>query len=309
MRINRLDLNQLACLEALLQERNVSRAARRVHLSQPALSATLARMRDFFGDPLLVPTGRTMSLSPFAQSLLEPLRDLLLQAQALSQRRPEADPARIERQVTVVGSDYVLRLLMGPVTARAAREAPGLRFDLRSIGGYLAEELDQGDVDLVVSSASAITPSHPSEVLMRDAFCCVAWAGHSTVQGRLSRAGYLQSQHVTTVLGRGRVPTVDQLALDALGLQRQVAVQVPAFTLLPACIVGTDRIATLQRSLAEELAAQGDLQLLPCPIPIPDIVIAVQWHRYQSHDRAIVWVREALHGVAREVAGRQGQAG
>jgi DNA-binding transcriptional LysR family regulator len=300
VRVNRLDLNQLACLDALLAERNVSRAAARVHLSQPALSATLARMRDYFGDPLLVPAGRSLRLTPFAQSLLGPVRDLLLQAQAVTQLRPEMEPARMRRDVTIVSSDYVLRLLLAPLLERAAREAPGLRFELRSIGGYIAEELEQGDVDLVVSLASAmLSKNHPSEIVLRDNFCCVVWDGNTQVRGSLTKAKYLELGHVVTVLGRGRVPTLDQLATERLGLERRIEVRVPGFTFLPTGLIGTERIATLQSHLARMLAREHPLRILPCPIPIEEIATAVQWHKYQSHDPALLWVRQALGEVAR----------
>lgn len=299
MRINKLDLNQLACLDALLRERNVSRAAEQVHLSQPALSAALARMRDYFGDPLLVPSGRALNLTPFARSLMEPVRDLLLQAQALTRRRPELDPARIERAVTIVASDYVERLLLAPLFARAEHEAPGLRFEVRSLSGYLQEELDQGDVDIVVSLATAMSPLHPSEPLFRDTFSCVVWDGNPEVGRSLTKTKYLQLGHVATVLGKGKVPTLDQTAMDAQQLQRRIEVRVPSFSLVPSCIVGTRRVGTLQTQLARRLAKEWPLRVLRCPVEIPQILIAVQWHRYQSHDPAIMWVRSALHDAAR----------
>ncbi|MBL0423349.1 LysR family transcriptional regulator [Ramlibacter sp. AW1] len=302
MRINKLDLNQLACLDALLQERNVSRAAERVHLSQPALSATLARMREYFGDPLLIPSGRTLTLTPFAHSLLVPMRDLLLRAQALTQLRPEVDPARFQRDVTIVSSDYVLHLLLTRVFERAAMEAPGLRFEVRSIGGYIEQELEQGDVDLVVSLASAlILKDHPSEEVLRDSFCCIAWDGNTELAAGLTLEAYLRLGHVVTLLGRGRVPTLDQLAVERLGLERRVEVRVPGFTFLPSCVVGTQRVATLQTHFARMLATQYPLRLLPCPMPIEEIVTAVQWHRYQTMDPVVRWVRQALHDAARAV--------
>ena len=300
MRINRLDLNQLGCLDALLAERNVSRAAEQVHLSQPAVSATLARLREYFSDPLLVPTGRVLNLTPFARSLIEPVRDLLLQAQALTRRRPELDPGRIEREITIVASDYVLSLVLAPLFRRAEQEAPGLRFEVRSISGYLAEELDHGDVDVVVSLSTAISRLHPSEPLLRDTFSCVVWNGNAAVGRTLTKARFLELGHVTTILGRGRVPTLDQIAMDLQGLKRRVEVRVPNFTLVPSCVVGTNRIGTLQTQLAKMLARQWPVRVLRCPIAIPDIVTAVQWHRYQSHDPAILWVRSALHDAVRQ---------
>jgi LysR family transcriptional regulator, nod-box dependent transcriptional activator len=299
MRINRLDLNQLACLDALLSSRSVTRAAEQVHLSQPAVSATLARLRDYFGDPLLLQAGRGLSLTPFASSLQQPVRDLLLQAQALTRRRPELDPARIERDIVIVASDYVQTVVLDALFCRAAREAPGIRFEVRSIGGYLAEELDQGDVDLVVSLASGVSAAHPSEPLFRDRYACVAWTGNTELGRTLTREDYLRLGHVVAVLGRGRTPTLDQLALNAQGLTRRAVVRVPSFTLIPGSLVGTNRIATLHTQLAKRLVRQWPLRILRCPIKIDDIVMAVQWHRHQSHDPAIAWTRRTLHAVVR----------
>jgi len=299
VRINRLDLNQLACLDALLSLRSVTRAAEAVHLSQPAVSATLARLREYFGDPLLLPAGRGLSLTPFASSLQGPVRDLLLQAQALTRRRPELDPARIERDIVIVASDYVQAVVLDELFRRAAREAPGIRFEVRSIGGFLAEELDQGDVDVVVSLASGVSAAHPSESLFRDRYSCVAWTGNTEVGRTLTRDAYLRLAHVVAVLGRGRTPTLDQLALDHQRLVRRVDVRVPSFTLIPGCLVETNRIATLHNQLAKRLARQWPLRVLRCPIEIGEIVMAVQWHRHQSHDPAIAWVRRTLHLVVR----------
>ncbi len=298
MRINRLDLNLLACLYALLTHRNVSHAARQVHLSQPAVSAALARLRDYFGDPLLVQAGRRYDLSPFAASLVQPVRDLLLQAQALTRRRPEHDLARIERDITIVGSDYAFGAVLGPLFRLAERDAPGLRFELRAVGGYLAQELDRSDVDLVLSSASTVSPDHPSELLFSDTFSCVAWKDNPKIGRSLTRETFLRLGHVSAMLGHGRVPTLDQIAFDAQQIDRRIEVRVPSFTLVPQCVVETSRVATLHTSLARRLASHWPLRVLRCPIEIPPLVMAVQWHRYQSDDPAIQWVRRVLREVA-----------
>jgi DNA-binding transcriptional LysR family regulator len=297
VRVNKLDLNQLVLLDAMLATASVSKAAGLVHLSQPAVSAALAKFRDYFGDPLLVPHGRRLTLTPFAHSLVEPVRDLLLQVQALTRRRPEIEPSRIERQITIVGSDYIQNILLAPLFQRAEKEAPGLRFEVRSISGYLSEELDQGDVDLVVSLASGVSDRHPSEIVFRDTFSCLAWTGNTRVNKRLSKAQYLSLGHVAVLLGRGRVPTLDQIAMDELGLDRRIEVHIPSFTTMPVYLVGTDRIGTLQTHLANALARQWPVRVMPCPIPIAPIITAVQWHRYQSLDPAISWTR----GVLREL--------
>jgi LysR family nod box-dependent transcriptional activator len=204
--------------------------------------------------------------------------------------------------LTVVCSDYVVHVLLAAVMRRAEAEAPGIRFDVRSIATYIEEELEQGDVDMVVSLATALlSKSHPQESLLRDSFCCIAWDRNPLVRQGLTTARYLELGHVVTVLGRGRVPTLDQIAIDRLGVSRRIEVRVPAFSLLPACVVGTERIATMQSRLAAALARDYPLRVLPCPIEIDPIVIAVQWHRHQGNDPAIRWVRGALRDAATEL--------
>jgi len=295
LRFNRLDLNQLVALDALLSECNVSRAAQRVNLSQPAMSATLARLREYFGDPLLRQTGRTMQPTAFARELMPSVRDVLLQTQAITQRRPEQDPSRIQRSITVVASDYVTTVLLAPALARAAREAPGIRFEVRPVSGFLSEELDRGDVDIVISARQGLADSHPSEPLFVEGFSCIVCNSNGRVGSRLGKKQYLAMPHAATVWGRGQLHTQDQRAIDAAGLQRQVDVWLPAFTMLPAFVVGTERVATVQTVLARQLAAQWPIRVLACPIEIPEIHGDMQWHRYQDGDAALRWFRGLMH--------------
>ena len=301
MRINRLDLNQLATLDALLTEASVSKAAVRVHLSQPAVSAVLAKLREFFSDLLLVPSGRVLSLTPFAQALVNPVHDLLLQAQALSRLRPQTIPSRFDRKITVVASDYALSVFLLPLFKRAEIEAPGLTFEVRSLMGSITEELDRGDVDMVVSLASGASPRHPSQNIFVDSFSSVVWEGNSLVGKTLTKKMFFELGHVVTVLGNGRVPTLDQLAVDACKMQRRVDVRVPGFTLIPGCVVGTNRIGTLQTTLAKMLAKHLRLRVLRCPIPISDIQSSVQWHTYQTRDPAIQWTLAAIQDLASQL--------
>lgn len=294
MRINKLDLNQLVLLHAMLVTSSVSKAAAQVNLSQPAVSSALAKFREYFGDQLLVPNGRKLTLTPFAHSLVEPVGDLLLQVQALTRRRPEIEPSRFERTITIVASDYIQYMLLAPLLQRAEKEAPGLKFEIRSLSGYLREELEQGDVDFVISLATGVSGRHPSEIIFRDTFSCLAWTGNKRVKSRLSKEQFLSLGHVAVLMGRGLVPTLDQIAIDALGLDRRVEVHVPNFTTMPCYLVGTERLGTLQTQLATALAQQWPLRVLPCPIPISPIIVAVQWHRYQTLDPAIAWTRGVL---------------
>lgn len=298
MRVNKLDLNQLVVLDAVLTHRSVSKAAAHVHLTQPAVSASLGKLRNFFGDPLLVQQGVSLALTPFAESLVQPVRDLLLQAQALTHRRPGLDPAYIQRRITLVASDYVQQVLLVPLLERASHEAPGLSFEIRSISGNLNRELDQGDVDLVVSLASGIAdPSH-SEIIFRDSWSCILCKANQSIGAEISVTDYLKAGHVAVVLGSGRVPTLDQVAVDRLGLTRKVEVHVPSFFMVAPSVVGTRRLGLIQTQLAKMLSQKWPIRIAPVPFDVEDVVTAVQWHRYQAHDPAIQWIRKTLKSIA-----------
>ena len=306
MRVNRLDLNQLACLDALLRERNVSRAAERVFLSQSATSWVLARLREYFGDRLLIQSGRSMVLTPFAQGLQGPLHDWLLQAQALTQRRPAVDLRQIERRLTLVASDYVAAILLAKAFSYAQNEAPGIQFDVRPVSEYLDGMLDAGDVEMLVGSHLAISGTHPHEIIMKDTFVAAASADHPDLGRKLSLEQYQRLGHVAVQWGAGRITTSDQSAKLKSGRQFRNEVVVGSFNLVPMFLVGTRRIGTLQRLLALQLAGQWPLKLLELPMKVDPLLIAAQWHRHLDEDPVIVWFRGLLHRVAAGLSKNRG---
>ena len=302
MRLNRLDLNQLICLDALLAEKNVSRAAERVNLSQPAMSSALARLRDYFDDPLLMRIGRSMMVTTFATTLIEPLRDVLLQAQALAARRPENDPAKIQRDLTLVASDYMTTVVLQDIMKRAATDAPGIRINIRPVSEFFGELLDSGEVELMVSSTAAFIAGHPSEKLFHEHYSCIAWSDHPDIGNRLSVDQYYELGHVAIEWGRGRILTHDQQASDETHRRRRNEVTVSNFNMAPGFVVGTRRIATLQTRLAHVMAKQWPIKILPCPIDIPPIEIGMQWNKHLSNDIALLWFRQLLRDIAKELS-------
>lgn len=299
MTLHRLDLNRLVALDALLDEASVSRAAERLHVSQPAMSATLAALREHFDDPLLVSLGRTMRLTGFAQGLRDPVRELLLQAQALAQRRPARTVATLERRVTLVASDMTVTVLLAPLAERATREAPGLQLRILPVGTHLRDELDRGEVDLVLSAREGLSDRHPCRTFYRAAFACLLWREHEVAT--LDLPTYLALPHVATRWPWHDFTTMEERALREAGWRRHVDVEVPSFTLMPPFLIGTRRVATLPQPLAESLAQHAPLKVLPCPVVIPPLSGAVQWHRHQNDDPAIRWVVQTLVAVAQNL--------
>jgi DNA-binding transcriptional LysR family regulator len=296
MRLHGLDLNRLVALDALLNDRSVSRAAERMYLSQPAMSAVLASLREHFGDPLLTPAGASMQPTPFALELTGPVRQLVLQARAVSQLRPARDLARLQQRITLVASDATAGFLLAPVMQRAATLAPGLQFDLRPVTEQLTDQFERGEVDMMVAAEEARSSKQPSERLFDAPHACLVCATHPAAQqGTLDLDTYRAAGHVAVCWGGGRIELADAAAARAAGIERHLDVQVPTFSMLPDYLLHTHRIATLPQPYAVHLAKHLPLAVLPCPVPVAPLRGVVQWHRYKQADPALGWLREALH--------------
>jgi DNA-binding transcriptional LysR family regulator len=302
MRLNQLDLNLLVCLDALLAERSVSRAAKRVFLSQPAMSISLKKLRQYFDDVIVVQVGRSLKLTPFAESLEKPVRDAILQMRAISEWKPNFDPAQSDRKIILEASDYITAVYMTRVFERAYLEAPRMRFDLRILGPTYIDDFESGEIDVLVIPEVFSSHKHPGEALFSDTFSCVVWQGNSLVSNLLSKDQYLKMGHVGTEWDGGRLAALDETLLAHEGYARRREISAPSFSLAPQFVVGTDRVATVQTRLAHKMALQWPLRVLPCPIEIPPIVETVQWHKYQERDPAILWFLGILRSVALELS-------
>ncbi len=298
MRFNKLDLNLLVVLDALLSTRSVSRTAEKVFLSQPATSLSLSRLRDYFNDELLQPVGKTQVLTPLATELVKPVRDVLLQVQAIARTRPTFDPSTSVRLLKIESSDYVISVLLADVVRRAASLAPQMKFDLRARSPHTSEHLDRGEIDLLITPDFAIVPGHPCEPLFEDRFSCLVSRDHFSELQTLTEDEYFDAAHVTVEWGGGQRITRDALLISTGKRKRRQDVIAPSFTLVPELLVGTPRIATLPTRLAHRMAERLPLRVMPCPVEMRQFVENVQWHKYQDRDPAIVWLRALVKDVA-----------
>jgi DNA-binding transcriptional LysR family regulator len=295
MDLHLFDLNLLVALDALLTERNVTRAGMRLNLSQSAMSGALARLRHYFHDELLVPVGRQMALTPVAEQLVEPVRDILLRIRGTLGSKPQFDPLTATRHLSLAVSDYVADLLMADVLRRARGEAPQITFELRTVGRRAAEDLESGELDFVIAPDGYVSASHPTEILFEDTYTCVAWAGNEAIGSSLSLEEYLGAGHVVVNVAGAEAPgNYDAQFLRRSGLERRVEVSVPTFGLAPHLVVGTGRLATLTTRLAVKCAERLPLKLLPLPVAMPPMVEMLQWHRVHDYDPASQWFRRLL---------------
>ncbi|WP_052469263.1 LysR family transcriptional regulator [Pseudomonas massiliensis] len=307
MRLRRLDLNLLIAFDALLSECSVSRAAERLHLGQSATSAALARLREHFDDPLLVQVGRRLQPTAKAAALLPKVRQTLALARELLEEPTDFDPATCERSFTLAASDYVIAVLMPALAATLARTAPKVRLSLRDLPppreqDVVSEALEYRRCDLVIVPERRHNPQFPQAPLLEDQWCCMAWSGASPYARGLSLAQYETAEHVVRAFADGRTLGMDELHLREVGLAREVVVRLESFALMPEFIVGTERIATLFRRQAEQLAQRYPLRLWPTPVDFPRALQVMQWHPYQDSDPALAWLRKVLSELARPVA-------
>ena len=266
LRLDRFDLNLLVVLDALLEERNVTRTGERLCIGQSAASAALKRLRDYFGDELLVAEGRRLELTPLAQSLVAPVRDALLRARAAISLRPSFDPNAATNTFVVCASDYVISVWLARAVRRIAAVAPGLRLDLRRPPADIAEIFERGTIDLIVLPEQYTRKlDHPRQELLRDTHVCMVCADHPLSAGDLTMDTYFDHGHVAARLGDEASLAFEEWFLPRYGRQRRVDARVDYFSALPQLIVGTRRIATLMSGWPGHGQAFS-VKLLPAPV-------------------------------------------
>ncbi|WP_395329478.1 LysR family transcriptional regulator [Novosphingobium sp. BL-8H] len=305
MRFGRLDLNLLVALDALLTERSVSLAADKLCLSQSATSSALGRLREYFGDELLVVKGRNMILTARAEELIEPVRAVLEQIRATITVAPPFDPATAERQIRIMASDYSTQVLLADAISEIAREAPGIRFEIQPMHETPVEALERGYIDLLLTIDYAISTDHPSQILFEDDYVVLGWEGNPALAGPMTRELYFELGHVTARFGKAQVPAFDDWFMRRQKQQRRVEVVAPSFLSIVGLVMNGNRIATVHRRMAEIFVRDLPLVMREMPFSFPPIREAIQWHISNTNDAGLRWVVEKLDAVAR----RTGTAG
>ena len=308
MRIHDLDLNLIVALDALLEEQGVTRAARRLHVGQPALSSTLRRLREHFRDELLIQSGRGMALTPLARKLKQPVRSSLSKLESVLSARARFDPAKADCSVSVVASDYVVSAALGPFLRRVAQEAPGVRVSVISPDPVADDRFEQGEFELRVLPESFVDERHPRQILMRDAFCCAVWEGNTRIRQRISLRAFCDLRHVQPGFGMERTYLAEAVA-GAAGQRFEVAEVLPSFALALEALVGTDYVAVVPSVMARLCAQRLPLRLARCPLELPPLVEVLQWPRHRELDPLVQWVRlrilESAEQAMRELPGAE----
>lgn len=294
------DLNLLAALEALLAERNVSRAAESVGVTQSAMSHMLARLRTAFGDPLFVRVPGGIRPTPRAEAIAHPLAAVLADLRQLTAPPTAFEPSATRRVFQVATDDYLERILLPQFIAHLWQRAPGIDVDVTMVPHHPADDLIAGRSDLIISVAGVLgsLPGAYTQKLFDERFVCALRKGHPLAGKPLTVAQYAGLLHVL-VAPHGRAGSTVDKALAKQGRRRRVAVTVPHFLAAPEIVRATDAVVTLGARLAKALS-QG-LVLVAPPVPLPGFTVVMYWHERNNADPAHQWFRAQLAKVARRI--------
>ena len=301
MRFNRLDLNLLIALDALLRERSITRAAERLKLTPSAMSGALARLRDYFDDELLVQVGRRMEPTPRAEGLHDAVRDVLVRIDSTIAAQPLFDPATSDRTFRIFMSDYTQFVLAPHLLALVTEQRCTARFEFLPQVTNPQRSLERGEADLMIIPRGFLSPDHPEEVLYEEDFVCVVWRGSALAQGELTFERYLAAGHVVMQPPDGAGEAFEAWFVRRYGVTRRIAVTTYGFATLAALVCGTDHVSTMHARLARTFAAAWPLEIKPPPLPIERMEQAMQWHKYRTQDPGLAWLRELLRQAVRRM--------
>jgi DNA-binding transcriptional LysR family regulator len=290
--LRRLDLNLLVTLDVLLSEHNVTRAAERLNFSQPSVSVHLAKLRDIFGDPLLLPGPRGMMPTPRADELREPLREAL---QALEQAVAPAtpfDPAQATHTWRVSASDYGESTIVLPALPGLRSAAPGTRLAVVELApSRIARQAEQGEIDLAFHTSEDAPHGMRRRALFTERYVLVGRAGHPRLKRKPTVEQFCRLEHVVVSPDGGGFRGITDEALAWLGLSRRVVLSVPHFLFVRSVLATTDLVAMLPSRLVRDTSG---LQLVEPPVDVAGYEMSMLWHERSHRDPAHQWLREHI---------------
>ena len=291
--LRRVDLNLLVTLEALLTERNVTRAAQRLHLSQPSVSVQLRKLRQIFADPLLSAVPGGMAPTTRAQALLQPLRSVLAEMGHLLGQSSTFDFRTAQVTWQVAAADYAEYSIVLPLITRLRSCAPGARLAIRH-GGHarMLKQLESGAIDLAFLAMEDVPKDVKHRFLFKERYVLIARKGHPALRRKLTVATLSQLEYMLVSPEGGGFRGVTDAVLESRGRKRRVVVSTQHFMLVPEVVAQTDIVAMMPSRLVNHRSAR--LQIVEPPLEIPSYEMHMIWHERSQRDAAHVWLREQV---------------
>ena len=291
-RLSGLNLNALVALDALLSERNVTRAAKRIGITQPAMSQSLARLRELFGDPLLVRKGRAMVLTPRAEAMLLPLSDALLSVERALQLGMGFDAATSTRIFKIALTDLGVTMALPSVLQVIRKEAPAIRVQVEPLSDMnLSDKLSSGEVDLVIAVYLGSAGGLRTETLLEEDYVCVVRRGHPLARRKRLRIEDYEAHGHVAYTPVGFVPRPMAKTASVVSSGAGIRVSVPYLLALPDVVRRTDLVATVPRSLLSAPIDLSGVVSVDAPPELPRVEHSQWWHPRFDQDPAHQWLR------------------
>lgn len=300
--LRNIDLNLLVVLDALLTEKHVTRTGARLHLSQPAISHSLSKLRVLLDDPILIRQGSEVVLSALAQNLQAPLKEILSQIEILLGKSIDFVPANSHRTFRLAMSDYGAAIVLPKLLRQLRAEAPNTTLVVTQDSRHgMLEQIAQGKIDLALGVFPNLSADISSEVLFEETFSCLLDRSTLPANGQLDLDNYLLRPHISVSVDGCSNGEIDRLLRDE-GLQRRIAVSVPHWRTAPSMISNTDLILTVATRTLDNALLDEELVSLSPPLPIPPFPFVQLWHNRFGEDPAHKWLREQVRQVVGHAA-------
>jgi len=300
---DKIDLHLIRVLNTVLTERSVSRAAMRLGMYQPAVSAALKRLRELAGDPILVRSGAGMVPTDAGLRMIEPSASILRASSMLFSNARGFEPATAETTFRLAASDYLDPLFLPQLVAQIKTQAPRCHIEIHPLtaeSDYRAH-LAQGQVDIVIGNWAAPPDDLHMGRLFGDEVVCLVAKDHPAVRRGWNAArvaNWLEAEHIAPMATHPGAKGVIDEHLDTLGLQRNITVRCPHFGLMPSMVASSLLIMTTGRQYCERFAGLLPVKILPCPIEFPRMMYYQLWHERTHASNAAKWLRERVKSVA-----------
>lgn len=297
MALNRLDLNLLHVFDTIYREGSLTRAARALHLTQPAISHSLSRLREHFNDPLFTRQGNQMVPTPLARRFLESMRPGLTQIQSAVNQFHAFDPASQRKTYTLALRDILESTFLPNLLARL-EGYPELEISSQRIARRDMEaQLAAGKLDFAVDVLLPVSEQTAHELLRRDRLVLIARKGHPLIEAGVTMDHYLQAHHIL-VSSRTEGPGIEDFELSRLGVQRKIRLRCQHYYAACRVVEQSNLLLTMPETYAAIIAERADIEILTPPTDLPAVDVHLYWHKAYEKEPALLWLREQLHRVS-----------
>ena len=294
MRYEKLDLNLLVALEVLLEEKNITKSAYRLHLSQSATSGILSRLRDYFDDDLLVQMGKQMHITPLAAEMQQPVSEVLSTIRNRIIDRKISTPELSNRNFKIIASDYVMQVVLADLLADVMRIAPNITFEFMSTFAGDFHNLAKQGADLIIAPSAFMLDGYSSQEVLDDEFVCIADQNNSKLNGPITLEQFADIGHVTIGYEKASQLSIEKWMVDSDEVNRRVEVIVNDFSSMFFTVINTERVALAPKRLAEMNAKHLPIKIYDIPFKTPQLNESMMWHPSLDNDPLHKWLREQI---------------